>query len=127
MYNSIPWYLLDDSYEQDYFEIKINSFHDEYIPKPIRLFEMPDGLFYPIAMELISKKLFLEVIYNMTKKVKDNAHFLRINGKTKNEAYYECRGLKPILNGFHWTRIIENGFDLVSLKEWYNSNYFENE
>ena len=112
-----------DKYPQDYFEIEIKSHPDEYIKKGIKLFEMPDRLFYPIHTDLKNVKetdvIIFNAIYWQTKNLKKFAHHLRtVEKRSKIESYYMSRGLKLILTGFHKTRIVDSGFDLIKIDDW---------
>ena len=43
------------------FEVKIKSNPDDFLPLPLKLFEMPDGLFYPISDQVWTKEGLVKV------------------------------------------------------------------
>lgn len=118
------------------FTLSIEGHPDEFVLKPLSLFEMPDGLFYPLstsqwAMGKIKKitqkqkQIFLVILHRMTSNKRSVRHSFRQEGSSQLQAFWQSQSIAPILNGFHKSRIIDSGFDLYSLSEWKNSFAFD--
>jgi len=118
------------------FTLSIKGQPDEFIPKPLSLFEMPDRLFYPLSSKqwklgkIIKvtqkqKQLFLVILHRMISAKILFRHSLRQEGLTRLHAFWKSQSISPILNGFHKSRIVESGFDLHNLDKWQNSFDFK--
>lgn len=117
-----------------YFEICIKAHPDEFIMKPLVLYEMPNRLFYPISAKSWTKdgikektkdqmNLFLAALYKMTQMKKDFRHTLRERGSTPLQAFRHSRHLSPILKGFPKSRIVDSGFKVSHLNEWKSKSH----
>jgi len=124
---SISWI---DAPNLERFDIEIKGHPDEFILKPLSLFEMPDGLFYPVSSQQWSadgpqedisdeqKNSFLSALYCIIYNKRGIQHEVRLQGMDTLNAYWRGRSLGPILYGFHKSRIIESRFDLKSISDW---------
>jgi hypothetical protein len=123
---SISWI---DTHLPSYFELEIKGLPDEFVQKPIKLYEMADHLFYPISefswtkdgvirRDLKITRFILDAIFEMTKLSRMERHLLRKEGANKLEAFWQSHMLSPILMGYHKSHIIESGFTLISLSKW---------
>lgn len=123
---SISWI---DTHASHYFEIRINGVPDEFVMKPVGLYEMPDRLFYPISTKVWTDKgiedrnhdqvaHLLAVLHEIIQTKKDFRHELRQSGYRPLEAFWHSRYMTPILAGFHKSRVVELGFKILPLKEW---------
>ncbi len=118
-----------DTGDNPYFELKILGNPDDFIMKPIVLYEMPDSLYYPFSTRQWSPegitdcsqeqfRLLLSALYRSIKNKHDFRISLQKNGYSPIEAYRTSRCLKPILYGFHKTRVSDAGYILRSISEW---------
>jgi len=119
-----------------YFTIRLKGNPDDYIMKPISLYEMPNHLFYPISLKSWTKEgikdntseqrnLLLATLYVMIKNSQDFRQTLQQEGWQRIEAFWASRGLLPILAGFHKSRVVDSGFSLYHLEEWTASATFK--
>lgn len=119
-----------------YFTIRLNGNPDDYIMKPISLYEMPNRLFYPISSKSWTKEviksntpkqrnLLLAILYVMIKNSWDFRQTLQQEGWQRMEAFWASRGLSPILVGFHKSRVVDSGFNLYHLEEWTANEAFK--
>ena len=125
-----------DSSGIDNFTLSIKGHPDEFVLKPLSLFEMPDRLYYPLSSKqwklgkIIKttqkqKQFFLVILHRMISAKILFRHSLRQEGSHRLQAFWESQSISPILNGFHKSRIIESGFDLHNLDKWKSSFAFE--
>jgi len=123
---SISWI---DTLQPHYFTIVVDSAPDEYVMKPLSLYEMPDHLFYPVSHKSWAKERgkeegieqnqsLLAGLYIMIKRSRKFRHALRLKSYHRTDAYLRSRGLLPILKGFNKSRVAESGFQLYHLNEW---------
>lgn len=116
-----------NTYGDPEFQIIIQSHPDSFSLKPLTLYEMPDGLFYPLSTESWTVRgpeiksqdttdLIVNRLKEMTLDVKNMRHGLRVSGSHQNEAYCRARDFSPIIRGYHKNRIIDAGFDIVYLR-----------
>jgi len=112
-----------------YFEIKIKSHPDDFLLEPLKLYEMPDGLYYPISEQTWTKEGIkknetnskyeiakgLEILTMNKKKIR---HKLRQEGKQQLDAYQISKYISPTLMGFHKSRVIDSGYELIDYKSW---------
>lgn len=112
-----------------YFEIEIRSSPDDFLPQPVKLFEMPDGLFYPISEQVWTEEglvtapegsvlALAEMLAKMTTAKKGMRHTLRQEGAPQFRAYQFGKYVSPVLLGFHRSRIVDSGYELVQRSEW---------
>lgn len=134
--------LIDDSQIQDlsvwwtdttttvYFRVEILGVEDEFVARAgLRLFEMPDGLYYPGATRLWSDGTMVDVkpidrathlfeLAQSTTVIREYRNQLRRAGLPQRFAYQDSRILGPSRLGFHRTRAVASGFPLVSQAQW---------
>ena len=112
-----------------YFTIRLNGNPDDYVMKPISLYEMPNHLFYPISSKSRTKEgiknnppkqrnLLLAVLYVMIENSQAFRQTLQEEDWQPIEAFWASRGMLPILAGFHKSRVVDSGFNLYHLEEW---------
>lgn len=103
--------------DQSYFEIYVspNSSID-FIEKPIFLYEMPDGMYYPVKPDI--DPILLAVLTFMIDNKKKFRHQLRKMGFDPLRSYWNSRYISPILKGFHKSRIINSGFEIFKMSDW---------
>lgn len=111
------------------FEVELRGSPDDFALTPLRLFEMPDGLYYPISTRSWSPEgpeelqerdvtAMVNVTAKMTAAKRQLRHKLRTGGIPQFRAFQYGKYVSPTLSGFHPTRIAESGFELVSLRSW---------
>lgn len=111
------------------FEVEIKASPDDFLPQPLRLFEMSDGLFYPISDQVWTKTGLVEapecsvvqiaqVLAEMTQMKKTLRHKLRQGGVPGIRAFQNAKCISPVLLGFHRSRVIDSGYELVPKSEW---------
>lgn len=119
-----------DSYGRDrtYFEVSISSSPDGFMLKPVELYEMPDGLWYPHGRRMWSDGgqedqsdrnhyaglLILEVMSSVKR---DARHLFRKSGMDRLRAYQQGMHLSSSARGFHRSRIDE-GFPMHARRNW---------
>jgi Holliday junction resolvase RusA-like endonuclease len=127
-------YRLDVGFElmsRAAFDVQIKAMlPDEFVLKEgLKLYEMPDGLFYPQAEALWEegkvKRLRscdvwagLIIWEAMTRNKKALRHARRTAGATRIEAFHFARPAMPLQLGFHRTRAMAGGIDLVDHESW---------
>jgi hypothetical protein len=116
-----------DTLKKPYFEVEIESHHpDLWMTKHLALFEMPDKLYYPFPFENSHSsmktdsvdKQHLKSFCERISMIAKARHKARQRGMSQLEAEYFVTMDKPILPGFHKTRIANSGFPSYSLNEW---------
>ena len=121
-----------DTSSDPYFEVYLRPFFsDETMKKPITFFEMPDKLFYPFDVprfeEGVTPEVSIEFVHfsmltsieAMTRAKRKLRIQAREHGLNRNRSYQLSAYIKPILRGFHKSRIIESGFEIVHAKDWH--------
>lgn len=114
------------------FEIEIRSNPDDFLPEPLKLYEMPDGLYYPISakiwtqdglLEARDESIFFmaEILAAMTRTKKALRHRLRQSGAPQFRAFQSGKYVSPVLRGFHRSRVVDSGYELVGLASWEQS------
>lgn len=112
-----------------WFELEIKAHPDDFLPNSLKLFEMPDGLFYPISDQVWATTGLINasndsVLYSanslakITKNKKTFRHELRQKGVPAFEAFRHAKLVSPGLLGFHRSRVIDSGYELISKNEW---------
>lgn len=112
-----------------YFEVEIRGSPDDFLPEPIKLYEMPDGLFYPISEKCWTQEGLVEVpasvvrivadaIAGMAKSKKAFRHKLRMDGIPGFRAFQFSKYVAPALCGFHRSRVEDSGYMMVPLRDW---------
>jgi len=112
-----------------HFEIEIKSGPDDFLPEPLKLYEMPDGLYYPISAQVWTQsglieaqddsiRFMAETLAAMTKAKKALRHELRQDGAPQFRAFQFGKYVSPSLMGFHRSRVIDSGYELVSCDTW---------
>jgi Holliday junction resolvase RusA-like endonuclease len=111
------------------FEVKIKSRPDDFILEPLKLYEMPDGLFYPLSERVWTEAGVVEapegsvavlasVLAEMTKAKKAMRHALRQEGAPQSRAFEIGKVVSPVLVGFHRSRVVASGYELVPQTTW---------
>jgi hypothetical protein len=62
-----------------------------------------------------------EVLASMTKRKKTLRHKLRQDGSPQFRAFQYGKYVSPILMGFHRSRVVDSGYELISRATWENS------
>jgi hypothetical protein len=116
---------------ESYFELKIKSTPDDYCYNKLSLYEMNDKMYYPISEKIwdngniIEKSLednfFGIASYSMlTHAKKKTQHYSRQKGNSQLNAYCDAKLLSPTVLGYHKTRIIDSGFNIIKKNIWQN-------
>lgn len=114
---------------ESYFELELKSSPDDFIPSDCKLYEMNDGLYYPIShltwssgeikeFDIINKYLTINAYSVMTRAKRKTRHRLREEGTPQFRTFQHVKKVSPITWGFHKTRVADSGFELVSRKNW---------
>ncbi|WP_316395242.1 RusA family crossover junction endodeoxyribonuclease [Bradyrhizobium sp. 33ap4] len=112
-----------------YFEVEIRSSPDDFMIKPVTFFEMPDGLYYPqpaTIWEVAGPKastdldhfVGLTISEMMAGGKRHMRHVLRQAGLTRLEASRNSVHIQTQLRGFHRSRLVDSGFDMVPIADW---------
>lgn len=122
----VSWIDIYD--EHEWFEIEIRGHPDEFLLRDVSLYEMPDGLWYPLSnntwdagisrpldeISTLSGPLILEAMTDFSRKFRAK---LRVAGLNRIQAYREARYHASGARGFHKSRV-EGEFNLVPMSEW---------
>lgn len=123
---SISW--IDIYTEDEWFEVTVKGHPDEFMLRDITLYEMPDGLWYPISnktwdngvskpkcdIDVVAAPLLLEIMTEFTNKLRA---VLRQSGLNRMQAYRKSQYFATPARGFHKSRV-EGSFPLAPLKKW---------
>jgi Holliday junction resolvase RusA-like endonuclease len=103
-----------------YFEIEIKSLPNCFSREPLKLYEMPDKLYYPWSTDKKTDDIykFLKLLESMIKSKIKIRHQLRLDGISSFESYQTAQMIAPILKGFHKSRIVDSGYELIDYKKW---------
>lgn len=114
-----------------YFEIEFRGNPDDFLSKPLGLYEMPDGLYYPIALDIEkwhtgkdeirafrNKALFLTYLHENIRHLRGNRHRVRQLGGNPLDALRFIIPFRSSIMGFHKTRIIDAGFPVYDMAQW---------
>lgn len=115
--------------KESFFEIEIRSNPDDFMSADFKLYQMPDGLYYPVSnfswdngriieVDKINKYLELKALLAMTAAKKTLRHQVRQNGTPQFRAFQYGRSISPMKWAFHPTRITDSGYQLVSEIDW---------
>jgi len=123
-----------DTLDSPCFEIEVDGDPDEFAMKPVVLYEMSDGLFYPFPglTKVEEKQLktrstqseqatlldLFSMLDRMVQRVHKIRHAQRESGLDSQGAYFKALPLSPLIQGFHKSRVVESGFPLVYKTEW---------
>lgn len=124
-----------DTPKNSFFEIEIQSSPDDFLPEPLKLYEMADGLFYPLSEQVWTKNgliaapegsnyILAQALLEMTKNKKSWRHNLRQEGVSQSRAFQLGKFISPILIGFHRSRIVNSGYILINRSEWEHNPTF---
>lgn len=106
----------------EHFELTVYCRPGEFVARPASLYEMGDGLWYPMPDDAMkkptAKATILPRLDHMTVRTKKLRHYLRQGGLSRRQAFAEAQLVEPIARGFHYSRIVESGFPLVWRREW---------
>lgn len=111
------------------FDVEFNSGPDDFMLEPLKLFGMPDGLFYPLSETVWSKEGPVTVptasvltvarqIASMTAKKRSMRHQLRQGGCPPFRAFQLGRSVSPVIMGFHRSRVVDSGYELLEWGSW---------
>lgn len=114
--------------EEEWFDVQIRGHPDEFKLRDVALYEMPNGLWYPLSTfvwvdgeampmedaDKIAGPLILEVMTDFTNKIRAK---MRNSGMDKITAYRTSNYFNTVARGFHKSRV-EGQFDLVPIKKW---------
>lgn len=111
------------------FTIRIQCFPEHAMHKPIVLYEMPNGRYYPlpksVRMQDGSVKEMpeftataLEAICEMTGSEKEWKHKFHQSGVAKEDAFQLTHPIHPNLPGLPKSRVVDSGFEIIELKKW---------
>jgi len=112
-----------------HFEIEINASPDDFLPEPLKLYEMSDGLYYPISAQVWTQNglvdapegsvsAIADALAAMTEAKKTLRHTLRRSGVPQFRAFQVGKCVSPILMGFHRSRVVDSGYELIQHGEW---------
>lgn len=115
--------------KESYFEVELRSSPDDFMPAELRLYEMPDRLYYPVSnlmwdngnivkVDLINKYVELKALATMTSAKRTLRHHVRQEGTPQFRAFQYGRRVSPIKWAFHPTRVADSGYQMVSRGEW---------
>ncbi len=118
-----------DTPQDSYFEIEIQGNPDDFCCADLKLYEMKDGLFYPISEKVWEAGEFIEVdpinkyfqfllLAAMTSTKRTLRHRARQEGTPQFRAFQYGRRVSPIQWSFHQTRIADAGYSIVKRPEW---------
>ncbi len=118
-----------DTPKDSYFEIEVQASPDDFCCADLKLYEMKDGLFYPISEKVWEAGEFIEVdpinkyfqfalLAAMTSTKRTLRHQARQEGTPQFRAFQYGRRVSPIQWSFHQTRIADAGFPIVKRPEW---------
>lgn len=111
------------------FEVEIRGAPDDFVLKPLKLYEMPDGLWYPHSTRLwtdgaaadAGEKNFntgLLINEKFAALQKGVRHKMRTAGLDRLRTYQNGRYLANAMRGFHKSRVIDSGFELIPKAAW---------
>jgi hypothetical protein len=113
-------------------EILIKGNVDEYVIKPLLMYEMPDGLFYPVSFRVWSrdgikditpeqKGIILASLYKITKK-KMGSNYI---GSYTLDDFKITSYKSPMLKGFSKEQAYKSGFNMNFIYQWKNYKAFK--
>jgi Holliday junction resolvase RusA-like endonuclease len=115
-----------------HFDLEINSSPDDWLHKSLKLYEMPDSLYYPIPNQILMQdgrltevtdevfSLMAKALAKMTETKRHIRHQLRLGGMPQFRAYQYAKHYSPILMGFHRSRVEDSGYELIRQTSWIN-------
>jgi Holliday junction resolvase RusA-like endonuclease len=117
-----------DSHET-FFEVEIRGSPDDFVLKPIELYEMSDGLWYPLGRQVwddgsakdqgeFSLAAGLLITDAMAAVQKGARKELRNAGLDRLRTYQASRRYSTSARGFHKSRVADAGFPLHERKAW---------
>lgn len=115
--------------KESYFEIEMRSSPDDFNSSDLALYEMHDGLYYPVSpcvweagkfieVDPINRYFQLELLLAMTSVKKSLRHKARLDGVPQFRAFQFGRRVSPVQWAFHPTRVVDAGFELVKRSIW---------
>ena len=126
---TVSW--IDRHAKSPEFEISIKAGPDDFQPTPVNLYEMPDGLYYPLSDECWTregtkpssegiKETTLLTWRNLTQGIIEIREKCQNAGIDRVTAFQNTMGLKPQQWGFHRNRARDSGFSIITMDEWLN-------
>ena len=118
-----------DTSKDSYFEIEVQGSPDDFCCADLKLYEMKDGLFYPIsetvweaggfiAVDPINKYFQFALLSALTSTKRTLRHKARQEGTPQFRAFQYGNRVSPLQWSFHQTRIADAGFPIVQRAEW---------
>jgi len=115
--------------KKSYFEIELRASPDDFSSDNIALYEMSDGLFYPVSLFVWEEGKFvkappvnmyfqLEYLAAITSIKRTLRHQARLEGVPQFRAFQYGRRVSPIQWAFHQTRVANSGFALIRHAAW---------
>lgn len=117
--------------KESFFEIEIRSSPDDFMSADLKLYQMPDGLYYPVSnsvwrngsiveVDSINRYLELNALSVMTSTKRTLRHSERQAGTPQFRAFQQGRSISPIKWAFHPTRVADCGYPMIPRREWEN-------
>lgn len=105
------------------FDLQIDCMADEWLDRRLALYEMSDGLYYPILRldawpSSAVASTFIHYLDHLVLQPKRLRHQLRRLGLTRPQAYEEAVQFAPMARGFHPTRAAASGIDRLRRPVW---------
>ncbi len=118
-----------DTPTESYFELELEGDPDDFCPAETSLYEMNDGLYYPVSLQAWEAGKFVDVdpinkyfqfafLSAMTSVKKNIRHQARLDGFPQFRAFQFGRRVSPIQWAFHPTRVADSGFTMVKRATW---------
>lgn len=115
--------------KESFFELELRSSPDDFMSADLKLYQMPDGLYYPVSnlvwdngsiieVDQMNRYFELKALAEMTATKRTLRHQLRQTGTPQFRAFQYGRRVSPIKWAFHQTRIADSGYQLVSKNDW---------
>jgi Holliday junction resolvase RusA-like endonuclease len=115
----VAWLAADAG---QYFELTVHSLPDEFVTRPVSLYELGDGLWYPISDLAAANRpgmaILLPQLDYQARRTKRVRHHLRGGGLSRRDAFSTARAVQPLTRGFHHSRVVGGGFPLIGCRQW---------
>ncbi len=125
---SLGIYWVSSDGEEEWFDVEIRGHPDEFQLRDVSLYEMPNGLWYPLSTfvwengsavpkgdtDRIAGPLILDAMTDFTNKIRAK---MRDSGMDKITAYRSSNFFNTAARGFHKSRV-EGQFELVPIRKW---------
>lgn len=105
-----------------HFDLIMRCSADEWTTRPARLYEMSDGLWYPLSDLAMSTpdgmSIFLHTLDDTVRRVRQVRRCLRQLGADRRQAFSATTMLLPGARGFHSTRASSADFIRMRRADW---------